>query len=247
MAAGVTRIKILDIPVDAVDSEHLTGVVESLYKLNDHRSIVLLDFRGFMRSVFSRERKAALQKAVLVLPVSSLIVGAARFLKKDVPALWQPYSFIIRLLGVLEQKNRSVYLLGSGMKGVRQAEATLRRSFPDLQIVGRYGASFPAERENDVVTAVKKAAPTLLLAGKGLKGKWLWLIRRGADFSPGLSIYEESCFDVFSGRHSRPNENPGGRFIRGFLLSLILPWRLLRVFSYLLFFLMLFVERLKKK
>ncbi len=247
MAEGVKRIHVLGLPLDVVDSEHLQEAIESLYSLQDHRSIILLDFNSFMRSRFSSERRAALDKAALVLPVAPILAGAARFLKKDVPSVWRPYSFIIRLLGILELKNRSVYLLGSSMKGVRQAESTLKKSFPGLQIVGRYSASFPAGMESNIITAVKKSSPSLLLSGKGLKGKWLWLSRKSGNFAPGLSIYEKHCFNVFSGKRSKPNENPAARFLGRFLLAFILPWRLLRIFSYLLFYFMLLVDRLKKK
>ncbi len=247
MAAGVSRVYVLDIPVDVVSEEDLPDVVERLYALDEHRPVVLLDFHELMRSRRSRERKAALNSAALILPVSSLIVGAARFLNKKVPALWHPYPFVLRLLGLLESSNKSVYLLGSGMKGVRQAEATLRRTFPGLRIVGRYAASFPEEREQDVVTAVKKAAPALLLAGRGLQGRGLWLSRKRKQFAPGLSLYEESCFDVFSGRRARPADGAGARFFKGFFNALIRPWRFFRVFRYLFFFLLLLVYRLKKK
>lgn len=167
MDTEVNRIFILGVPVDVVTGKNLQTAIEGLYNLPDHRQIVLLDFHEFMKSRHNSERKEALRQAALVIPVSSLIVSAARFLNKDIPTLYKPYPFIIRLLGILEARNKSVYLLGSNMKGVRAAESTLRATFPGVWIVGRYAARFRGNREKDVLTAIKKASPALLLTGKG--------------------------------------------------------------------------------
>lgn len=246
MAVGVKRIHILGVAVDVVDDDALPGAIEDLYSLRENKQIVLLDFHGLMKARYNRERRNAITQAALVIPISSLIVRAAKFLKRDVPPLRRPYPFIIRLLAILEQKNKSVYLLGSHMRGVRLAESSLRATFPGVQIVGRYAAHFPPERESDVITAIKKASPTLLLAGKGLKGGQLWLSRKRSQFAPGLCIWEKSCFDVFSGKKSKPDNRAVARLFRGFFGTIFRPWRILRVFRYLYFFLLLLIERLRK-
>ena len=245
MAPGVKRISILGIPVDVVKDEDLPAAIESFYSLEDNRQVHLLDFHELMRARHNSERRRAINEAALVIPVSRKITRAARFLKKDIPPFRGTYPFIIRLLGILEQKNKSAYLLGTSMKDVRQAESTLRATFPGLQIVGRYASRFSGVGEDDVVTAIKKSSPTLLLAGKGLKGRHLWISRKRKDFSPGLSIYEETCYDVFSGRKPKPDDRAGSRMMRGFFGSLVRPWRFLRIFRYLLFYILLLVARIR--
>ena len=145
----------------------------------------------------------------------------------------------------MNRKINPLYLLGSTIRDVRKAESSLRSTYPGLQIVGRYAARYPADRENDVITAIKKSSPTLLLAGKGLKGRHLWLCRKRGDLAPGLSIFEKSCFDVFAGKKPKPDDRTGVRLTRGFFGALFHPWRFFRVFRYLLFFLLLVVERIR--
>ncbi len=245
MAADVNRIHILDIPLDVIDDESLQETIEKLYTLKEHRQIILLDFHGFMKARHNSELKTALVQAALIIPVSSILTRAAGFLHYKIPPLRRTYPFVIRLLGILEQKNKSVYLLGSTMSGIRKAESTLKATFPGLQIVGRYAAHFPANRESDVVTAIKKSSPTLLLAGRGLKERHLWISRRRTQFSPGLSLWENTCFDVFSGKKSKPNNSTGARLFKGFFGSLIRPWRFLRGFRYLFFFILVVIERIR--
>lgn len=245
MATGVKRIHILGLPLDVVDNESLQEAIEQFYTLKEHRQIILLDFHGFMKARHNSELKSALLQAALIIPVSSLLTHAAGFLKLKKPPLRRTYPFVIQLLGILEQKNKSIYLLGSTMKGIRKAESTLRTTFPELQIVGRYTAHFPAEREADVVTAIKKASPTLLLAGRGIKGRSLWISRRQAQLSAGLSLWEKTCFDVFSGKKPKPNDSTGARLFKGFFNSLIRPWRFFRGFRYLFFYIMILIERIR--
>jgi len=246
MAAEVKRIHILGIPVDVVDLEGLQEAVEGFYSLTDNRQIVFLDMHELMRAKFNKERRLALTRAALIVPVSTLIVRAARFLKLDIPPMRTPYPFIIRLLGILEEKNKSIYLLGSTKKGIRKAESALRATYPGLQIVGRYSSGFHAERQKDIISAIKKASPALLLTSRGLKGRHLWVSRNRDQLAPGLSIWEESCLDVFSGRRSKPATSVTARLFGGFLNALIRPWRFFRAFRYLLFFILLAVERIRK-
>ncbi len=245
MADSVTRIHILGIPVDVVSDDALPEVIEGFYSLKDHRQIIFLDFQELMRCRFIKERRNAVTRAALIIPVSSLIVKAARFLHRDIPPLRRTYPFIIRLLGILEQKNKSLYLLGSSMRGVRLAESSLKATFPGLQIVGRYASHFPGEREKDVITAIKKASPTLLLAGKGLKKQHLWISGKQSQLSPGLSVWEGNCIDVFSGKRPKPDDRPAVRFFQAFGRTLVHPWRFFRFFRYLYFFLLLLIERIR--
>lgn len=245
MASGLTRIYLLGVPIDVIPEDRLADVIEDFYALEDHRQIVLLNFHEFMKSRRLRERKKTLKDAALVIPTSRLIIWAARFLGKKVPPLRRNYPFIIQLLGILERKGKSVYLLGCSLREIRSAESTLRTTFPGLQVVGRYSGHFSGPRQADVVTAIKKASPTLLLAGEGLKRRHLWIARNRGRFSAGLSIWERQSLNVFSGRKSKPNDRWSARLSRGVFITLVMPWRLLRIIRYLLFFLLLLIARIR--
>ena len=50
----------------------------------------------------------------------------------------------------------------------------------------------------NVLTAIKKSSPALLLTGKGLKGKNLWLYRNSQSFNPGFKSCGEEAVLRFS-------------------------------------------------
>jgi len=68
--------------------------------------------------------------------------------------------------------------------------------------------------ERNVLLAIKKATPAFLLVGSGLPGRDLWILRRKKELTPGIYLWVDDCFDVFSGRKK------SGRQGRGNLLGL---------------------------
>ena len=244
MADCLKRIYLLGIPLDIVPEECIPEVIEDLYRLENHKQIILLDFHDFMNARLSRERKKALQEAALVLPASAILTGAVKFLKLGNAVPVKPYPFVIKLLTILEKSGKSVYLIGSDMKGVRKAEASVRKTFPGLQIVGRYSSRYKKNRENDIVTAIKKASPALLLTGKGLKGRYMWIHRKKRNFSPGLSLWEKTWFKVFSGKKNKPGYNRISLLVKSFFKTLIRPWRFFLIFRYMFFYILVLVEKI---
>ena len=195
-----------------------------------------------MRAQFNREYLSCLKKSSLNIPITISVRFAASWLKLKKPPVHNPFTFVIRLLGVLEKYNKSVYILGSRKQNIQLSEKNLRASFPGLQIVGRYAGSLTSLQEENVITAIQKSTPSLLLTGKGLKGNNLWITRKSSSFSPGLTMWGKSCFEIFSGKKSKPADMKGFLKFRETVLSVILPWRLLRS---ILFFILLTIDKIK--
>src|SRR6056297_2846914 len=98
------------------------------------------------------------------------------------------------MLGAVEQAGGTLYMVGSKPEALQKASGNVRDSFPGLRMVGRYAGYFSQDVEKDVILAIRKASPSVLLAGDGLKGKALWLKRNEASFGFGISLFCESCF-----------------------------------------------------
>lgn len=238
------RINILHIPIDLISEEQLGETIRSLLEEENAGQICLITYRDIMKAQFSREYMDCLRSSRLNIPITSAVTFAAKYLRKDIPPISNPFTFVIRLLGVLESTGKSLYLLGSRKKNILTSESNLKTSFPGLHIVGRYAGTFSQTEENNIILAVRKSSPSLLLTGKGLKGNNLWLYRNRKDFPAGLSLWGRNCFEIFSGKSGKPRSNTPGRIISKSFLSLLLPWRLIR---HILFFLLLTVEKIKSR
>ncbi len=240
------RIKVLNVPVDMVDPEMAVRAMETLLESGQQHQIVFLTLSGLLRARRDPELARCIRDAAVVLPVSLAIVTGARFLDAGRLSLFNSFEFIIRLLSLLERSKGTVYLLGSQKQTLETAEENLLGSFHGIRVVGRFYGYFPKELEGNIITAIKKSSPNLIMVGKGVAGKDKWISRHKKDFNPGLSVWVGNCFEVFSGREKQTSRKLHAVGLGGLSDVWRRPWRLLKVFSYLRYFALLLIYRIFK-
>ncbi len=238
------RISILHIPIDMLCEDEMEQAVRELLEEEHSSQICLISYRDIMKAQFNREYMDCLRSSRLNIPITPAVTFAAAYLKRDKPIVSNPFTLVIRLLGVLERSGKSIYILGSRKRNILKSESNLKTSFPGLQVVGRYAGTFSQQEETDIIMAVRKSSPSLLLTGKGLKGNNLWIFRNRKEFPQGLTLWGRTCFEVFSGKKKKPVNPTPGQIFGKTLISLIMPWKIL---SYILFFLLLTVEKIKSR
>jgi N-acetylglucosaminyldiphosphoundecaprenol N-acetyl-beta-D-mannosaminyltransferase len=246
VAGNVKRIKVLDVPVDCVDPELWAPTIEALLDNGQHNQIVFLSLRGLLQARHDPEYLRCLRDAALVLPISLAIVRGARFLGAGAPSLFNSFEHIIRILSVVEKMKGSVYMLGSRKQVLEVAEDNLRGSFHDVRVVGRFYGYFPRQVEGDIVTAIKKSAPTLVLVGTGVPGKDKWINRRRRDLNPGISLWAGNCFEVFAGREKQVSKKLHAAGLSALSGIGKRPWRLAAIFPYLYYLALLLGYKLFK-
>lgn len=241
------RIFLLDIPVDIVSLEDMEEEVTYLLSSDEVKQIVFISTLDLLKARRNSEYEQCLRTASLVVPTTAGLVRGARFVKKERLIRHMPFEFVIRLLGALEKQNLSLFLLGQKQQELMTIEQNLRTSFPKLKIVGRYTGFFPRELQSDIITAIKKAGPSLLLVGRGLSGKDMWLFSMKNHLNPGIVLWCGECFDIFSGKKDRIPKTAweSGSYKISELISR--PWRILRAFVYLYYGILLLIHRIKEK
>jgi N-acetylglucosaminyldiphosphoundecaprenol N-acetyl-beta-D-mannosaminyltransferase len=239
----VKRIKVIDVPVDAVDPDMAGKVIEELLDDSQANQIVFLSLQGLLRARRDAELMRCLREAALVVPTSLSVVQGAGFLGSGKLSLFNPFEFIIRILSVIEKCKGSVYLLGTRKSLLETAEVNLLGSFHGIRVVGRFYGFFPRTMEADIVTAIKKSSPSLLLVGTGVPGKERWLLRHKKEFNPGVSLWADNCFEVFAGTEkqvSRKLHSLGLGLLSGIGRK---PWRAAMIFPYFWYLILLLVYR----
>lgn len=226
----VKRISLLNVPVDIVQPEHLEEVIKAMYSDGRNHQIVLLSMADLLRARRG-EFRSMVQGASLVIPISLSILRLARFLKKPLPIRYEPFLFAVELLRILEHYGKSVYLFGASPASLKLAEKNLRDTFPRLYVVGRHSASFPRSFHGNIVRAIHKATPTLLLVGRGVPGSERWIPSHLKNFKAGLYLWCSDLFDVFAEKRHRPPAflfRHGMEWLHYYFRS---PWKFFRVFS----------------
>lgn len=238
------RLDVMRVGIDALDEEQIAPAVEQLVAADRTTQIVLVRWWDFMRARARRSYRACLRDADLVVPVSRSLVYAAKLLRGVRPARYMPFDFLIRVLGALEQRSRSLYVLGGTPRTIRVVEQNLRETFPGIRFVGRYSGYYGKQLESDILTAIRKAAPDFVLIGPGVRGGERWVSRNRGSLGPGIFLAAPDVFDVFADRRRRGSRKA---FQRGldFVPDLLRrPWRCLRFLVYLWFLLTLGVFKL---
>lgn len=198
-----TRIDVIGVPVDVVKPENLEDVIFSLYEKAGTKQIVFLSVWGLLKAKRNDVYMQCLKNAALVLPVSKSIIKGAAFLKRPVPIRYNPFSTIISILTFLESRYKSVYLLGGKKSSLMDSERNIRATYPGLQVVGRYVGYYPRSVEKDIISAVYKANPALVLIGDGIRHGEIWPFENRNQFGTSFFIYFKDILGILSARKKR--------------------------------------------
>ena len=242
---GRKRIFVLNVPVDVVPEESLKDVISDLLLDKGRHQIVFLSLRGLLKARGNSQFADTVRKASLVIPVSKRIVRGAKFLGKHIPVRYMPFDFSIKLLGILEKQNHSLYLAGSKPAELQITTNNLRDSFPGIGIVGRYAGFYKREVEENMVLAIKKASPSLLLVGNGVPGRNNWLSKNMKNFNPGIFLWCGNCFDIFSGKKKKISRKSWDNGSFAFWEFFRKPWKIVMIFPHLYFLLLLLIHRIR--
>ncbi|MDR2210503.1 MAG: WecB/TagA/CpsF family glycosyltransferase [Spirochaetaceae bacterium] len=244
--AGIERISLLKVPLDIVVPEQLEDTVYELLKTEQGHNVVLLSLWDLLRARNNYEYRPFVQRATMVIPIAKSLVGGARFLKKKKVYRYMPFDFVINLLAILEKREFSVYLLGGRMRSLKRAEKNIRQTFPRLRVVGRYVGNFKHQEEPTILQAIRKAAPSLLLVGQGVKGGERWIARNEGLLNNGFRLWCSDLFDIFAERKRRPSRKIFDRGFEWIGFCFQKPWKFLRIFPYFYYKLLLFIYKVFK-
>lgn len=242
------RIELLGVPVDVCRPESLEEEILKILEKPGTKQIVFLTIWGLLKA---RNKKKdfgdCLRNADLILPVSKSILKGAKFLKLDVPVRYNPFNAVIQIMNTLEHHYKTLYLLGARKRTLQKAEHNVSDTFRNLRIVGRYVGYFPKSAEENVVQAIHKASPSLVIVSEGIKEKNLWSYHRRDKFSSSIFLYYKDCLGIFAGRIRRVSEK---KFDAGKEIWSEIghnPIKIFLVFPYIWYNILLICSRLFKK
>lgn len=244
---SVQRISIVGVPVDVIPPEDLEQAVLGLLDRPGTKQIVFLSIWDLLRARRKGEFRDCIRSADLIIPVSKSIVQGAAFLKKEIPVRYNPFDAVIHIMSALDSRFKSLYLLGSHGQTLCSAFRNVAATFPGLRIVGKYHGYYQKSVEGDVIQAIYKASPSLVLISDGIKDKVCWAYKRRNQFSSSIFIYYKEAMGIFSKRIKRIDEKTFARGHEIYYEIIRNPLKLFLIFPYLWYILILFWYRILKK
>jgi len=240
----IERTTLLRVPLDIVSPEQLEDAINRLLETGTGQNIILLSLWDLLSARNQYEYRPYVQRAAMIIPISKSLVKGVWFLKRKKVYRYMPFDFVINLLSILENREQSIYLLGGKMRSLKRAEKNLRQTFPRLRIVGRFVGNFKHLEEATIFQAIRKASPSLILVGKGVKGGERWLARNDTNLNNGLRLWCSDLFDVFAERRRRPSRKVFERGFEWIGFCFYRPLHILRIVPFFYYKLLLFIYKL---
>ena len=241
------RVSFLKVPIDIVDPDQLGLLAFRLLADGKEKNIVLLSVWDLLRARRNGEYRDYVNKATLVIPISKSIVRGIRFLQGKQAIRYMPFDFVIRLFTMLGGHELSSYLLGGKKHILLKCEKNIRDTFPSLRVVGRFPGSFRRQEEAIIIEAIRKASPSLLLVGKGVRGGERWIARNSSRLGKGMRLWCSDLFDVFAERKRHPSKVIFDLGLEWVGYTLRNPFKLLRIFPFMRYNLLLLAYKIFKK
>jgi N-acetylglucosaminyldiphosphoundecaprenol N-acetyl-beta-D-mannosaminyltransferase len=238
------RVNLLKVPIDIVAPDQLAPIVYDLLKEDKEHNIVLLSIWDLLRARRNNDYRSYVLRASLVIPISKSLIGGVKFLTGKKAIRYMPFDFIISLLTILEEREFSCYLLGGKNRVLFKTEKNIRQTFPRLRIVGRFPGSFRRQEEPTIIMAIKKASPSLLLVGKGVRGEERWIAKNNLALGNGLRLWCSDIFDVFAERKKHPSRTAFEYGLEWIGYCFQKPVKFLRIFPYMYYNILLLVYKL---
>ena len=240
------RVNLLNVPVDIISPDQLGPFVYDLLKEDKEHNIVLLSLWDLLRARRNGEYRAYVQRAALVIPIAKSIISGVKFLTGKKAYRYMPFDFIVNLLTILEDRELSCYILGGKPKVLLKTEKNIRQTFPRLRIVGRFRGYFRRQEEATIIKAIKKASPSLLLAGKGIRGKERWIARNNLSLGKGMRLWCSDIYDVFAERKKHPSRAAFESGLEWIGYCFQNPFKFFRIFPYFYYKILLLINKIFK-
>lgn len=244
---ALKRINLLGVGIDICKSEDFEEIILKLLEKQGPKQIIFLNIWDFLKARRKNQFAECVKNADLVIPISKSLLMGAKFLKKDIPVRHNPFNALISILSVLEAHYKSLYLLGGRKKTVMTAEKNVRSTFKTLQIVGRCVGYYHKSIEDDIVQAIYKACPSLVLMSEGIKEKDCWSYNRRNRLNSSIFLFYNDAIGIFSDRKKRISEktfNHGTEFLHELAKK---PLRIVLIFPFIFYILRLVWEKFFSK
>jgi len=245
---AIERISLLGVQVDICSPDKLENQILELLAKPGTKQIIFLSIWDLLKA---RRKKSIFAETVrnadLVIPISKSILNGAKFLKRNIPHRYNPFECVIQILSILDAHFKTLYLFGSNKKTLQQAESNLHDTFTNLRIVGRYVGYYPKQMEDNIIQAMFKAQPSLVLMSDGIKEKNCWAYKRRNRFSSSIFLYYKDAFGIFSERIKRVKEKTFNNGNEIFVELLHNPFKIVLIFPFIWYLIVLLFHRILKK
>lgn len=191
------------------------------------------------RYTWVRTRKkffALARSAFINLPDGAGMRWIAHMEECELPELVTTIGYTMNLIRLAQAKGYTVFIVGTRDEVLDKLVVNLRRSFPNLRIVGKHHGYLKGESQRRVVEALRKTDPHIILLGLGYHKGMKWLMEHKGEIGNCIIVNMAGQLDILAGRHKKA---PDWFVTHGYTWlwrSMNRPWRWHRFFVIIYWF-----------
>lgn len=194
-----SQADILGIQVASLTMEEAVMQAEKYMDERKGALIATANAEMIMQAMADEELYRILRGADLVVPDGAGTVWAARHLGYEMPERVAGFDLVQHLLARAPLQGRRIFFLGAAPGVAVEAKRRAEALYPGIAIVGTQDGYFSPAEEPAVLSAIREAAPDLLLAALGVPRQEKWLVRHREVLQVPLAIGVGGTFDVMAG------------------------------------------------
>ncbi|MDR2734031.1 MAG: WecB/TagA/CpsF family glycosyltransferase [Spirochaetota bacterium] len=152
--------------------------------------------------LFKRHREY-FKHAQLLIPQGRGMAWAAKRFRQPLAEVFAPSDVFMNILRSALEHKQTAFFLGAKPDTIFAAVNNLRKSFPELRIVGIHHGYYKADRAEDIATAIRKSSPSFLFIGMGYPKQERWVLQNFKPMTTTIALCVGNTFDLCAGEATR--------------------------------------------
>ncbi|TAL38676.1 MAG: glycosyltransferase [Spirochaetes bacterium] len=240
----VNIVNILGVGIDNVNRAQAVVKVMKMIEGGGVHHVISLNPYKLHRIKSNQDLRLISSKAAMHFASGAGLQWSAKMLRAGLKERIPLMSFLMDLVRIAEIKEYSIFIVGGRPEIAEKTFFNIRKSFPNIRIVGRHGGYFNPERELSVVEAIRKSQADIILVGMGFPLEDKWIYKYKNEFRKAVLISVGGSIDYISGEVKLAPPFFMGRGLDWFYRIVARPWRIGRLFRSIFFFIQVIFSRL---
>ena len=244
---NANKVNILDISIDNLTIQQAVYKVLKMIEDKGVHHVITLNPYKLMRIKGNSDLRLISDKADMHIVSGAGIQWAAKMLKKPIKERIPLLSLMMEIIRISEIKEYSIFLVGAKPEITERAFFNIKKSFPNIRIVGRHGGYFDANREKSVIEAMRKSEANIIFVGLGFPKEDKWIHKCKSEFKNAVLISVGGSIDIISGEIKKAPPYFMEKGLDWFYRIITRPWRIGRLLRTMLFFIRIFFKKLMSR
>ncbi len=192
-------VNILNVGIDNLTRQQAVFRIIKMIEDKGVHHVLTLNPYKLARIRSNNDLRLISDKADMHIASGAGLQWAAKMLKNPIKERIGILSFLMEIVRVAEIKEYSIFLVGGKPETAERAFFNIKKSFPNIRIVGRHGGYFNADREKSVIEAIRKSEANIVFVGMGFPKEDKWIYRFKNEFKNVVFISAGGSLDTISG------------------------------------------------